>query len=276
MFRYKEFKITVLAFILFFIFMFIFSYFPTVEIEKIEESENTIRFALITDLHSCRYGKNQKKLIKMLNKYKPDAVFIAGDIIDNKLPEKNAKIFLEQISKKYKCFYVSGNHEYFEGKKYSAGRIDSIKSYIKSINIEVLDGKCIPIEIKNKNFDICGIDDPLIIGNQPWLNQLQESYNQTDFNHKKILLSHRPEYIFYYKNFDFDLILCGHAHGGQWLLPFFNRGFLAPNQGFFAKYVNGKYKLSSKTTMIVSRGLARESTLFPRLFNRPEILIIEY
>lgn len=256
--------------------MFIFSYIPTVEIERLEKSENPVRFALITDLHSCRYGKNQRKLIKMLNKYKPDAIFLAGDIIDNKIPEKNAELFLKQISKKYRCFFVSGNHEYFKGKQYSPGRIDYIKSYLKSINIEVLDGKCMPLELKNKNFDICGIDDPLMIGNPTWNIQLKEAYNKTNPDHIKILLSHRPEYVLYYKNYNFDLILCGHAHGGQWLLPFFNRGLLAPNQGLFAEYVNGKYSLSKKTQMIVSRGLARESTFFPRLFNRPEILIIEY
>lgn len=273
--NHKKLKISILFFFILFVVCSVFSYFPTVEIETIEKCENPVRFAVVSDLHSCRYGKNQKKLIKMLDKYNPDVVFLVGDIIDNDIPEKNAKIFLEQISRKYKCFFVSGNHEYFEGKKYSQERITCIKSYLRAINIQVLEGDCASLKIKNKTFDICGIDDPKFISEEKWKNQLSNAYSKTNKNNKKILLSHRPEKVEEYKKYDFDLIACGHAHGGQLLIPFFNRGLFAPNQNFFAKYINGKYDLSDKTTMIVSRGLARESTLFPRLFNRPEIVIIE-
>ena len=74
---------------------------------------------------------------------------------------------------------------------------------------------------------------------------------------------------------DFDLILAGHAHAGQFRVPFVNRGLIAPNQGFLAKYVNGTYELSNGSIMEVSRGLARESTPLPRYFNHPEIVVID-
>jgi len=47
------------------------------------------------------------------------------------------------------------------------------------------------------------------------------------------LLSHRPELIESYEKYGFDLILSGHAHGGQWRIPGVLNGLLAPNQGFF-------------------------------------------
>ena len=78
-----------------------------------------------------------------------------------------------------------------------------------------------------------------------------------------------------YEKYDFDLILAGHAHAGQLRIPFINRGIFAPDQGFMAKYINGVYKLPNNCTMVVSRGLARESTPLPRFFNRPQIVVID-
>ena len=77
-----------------------------------------------------------------------------------------------------------------------------------------------------------------------------------------------------YLQYEFDLILSGHAHGGQWRIPRILNGFLAPNQGFFPKYAGGKYDFNH-TTFIVSRGLAKESTRIPRIFNPPELVIVD-
>ena len=75
--------------------------------------------------------------------------------------------------------------------------------------------------------------------------------------------------------YDFDLILAGHAHAGQIMIPFIKKGLYAPNQGIFAKYVSGTYSLENGSILIVSRGLARESTKAPRFFNHPEIVVID-
>ena len=72
-----------------------------------------------------------------------------------------------------------------------------------------------------------------------------------------ILLTHRPELIDVYSQYDFDLVLSGHAHGGQWRIPGILNGLYAPNQGIFPAYAGGLYEQNG-TIMIVSRGLARE------------------
>jgi len=89
-----------------------------------------------------------------------------------------------------------------------------------------------------------------------------------------ILLSHRPELFDCYTGYDFDLVLSGHAHGGQWRIPLIlPDGVFAPNQGWFPKYTSGVYE-KNNTTMIVSRGLSQESTRTPRIFNPPELVVI--
>ena len=235
-----------------------------------EGDENAVRCVLVTDLHSCYYGKNQKNLIERIDKENPDIIFLGGDIFDDKIDDDNAVIFLEEISKKYKCFYVSGNHEYW------SERSDEMKDKVRSLGITVLEGDCETIEINGKTIDVCGVDDPTRLTNSQFKEQLNKAYAKTSEDHYKILLTHRPEQTDFYALYDYDLILSGHAHAGQIRIPFINIGLYAPNQGLFSKYVSGIYTLSNGSRLIVSRGLARESTPAPRFFNHPEIVVIDF
>lgn len=240
-----------------------------ISLDLIPEEKGTVRIALITDLHSCYYGKNMKTLISMIDKQKPDLILLGGDIFDDKLSDKNTKIFMEAIVKKYPCYYVTGNHEYW------SKRADEMKAYMESIGVNVLAGDCATVTVNNVDIDICGVDDPYGKTEQQWTEQLDKAWSKTDESHLKILLTHRPEKVSVYEKYGFDLILAGHAHAGQFRIPFINKGVMAPDQGFMAQYVNGIYTLSNGSIMEVSRGLGRESTPLPRYFNNPEIVILD-
>lgn len=232
-----------------------------------EKNAKSIRVSLITDLHSCLYGEDQKELLNAVFQQQPDIVLFGGDIIDEVLPQKNAFIVLEVLSKKYPCFLVSGNHEYRKG------NINAIKKTIANFGITILEGICKTITINNQSINICGIDDA-DVGEKAMLEQLSNVNETAESSLFTILLAHRPEYIDYYLKYSFDLILCGHAHGGQWRLPGLINGLYAPNQGCFPKYAGGQYKFE-KSMFIISRGLAKEKTIVPRIFNRPELVIID-
>ena len=176
---------------------------------------------------------------------------------------------MESLVAKYPCYYVTGNHEFW------SGRVDEMKAYMKSIGVTVLDGDCETITVNGVTIDVCGVDDPTYMSEEQWLEQLNVAYAKADSTHFRILLTHRPEKVDTYNRYDFDLILAGHAHAGQMKIPFVNRGLLAPDQGFFAKYVDGLYTLDNGSVMEVSRGLSRESTRLPRFFNRPELVVID-
>lgn len=98
------------------------------------------------------------------------------------------------------------------------------------------------------------------------LNTLTEG--TTNF---KILLSHRPELFDIYSNSNVNLIFSGHAHGGQFRLPFIG-GLIAPDQGFFPKLTEGIHT-SNDTSMIISRGLGN-SIIPVRILNRPELIVV--
>ncbi|MBR1797398.1 MAG: metallophosphoesterase [Clostridiales bacterium] len=241
-----------------------------IEIPGTPNDGSEVTAVLVTDLHSCYYGKDQESLVNMVKAAEPDIIFLGGDIFDDKLADDNTEVFLRRISELYPCFYVTGNHEYW------SERQEQMCDFCESVGITVLRGDCETVTVNGRQIDICGVDDPTYMTDEAWNNQLTNAWEQTREDHYRILLSHRPERVAEYENYDFDLILSGHAHAGQFRIPFFNRGVYAPNQGFGARYINGIYELRNGSSMVVSRGLARESTPLPRFFNNPELVVLDF
>ncbi len=230
-----------------------------------------VKLALITDLHNCLYGENQEQLMGTIDEFTPDAILLGGDIFDDEYVNNNSKILIEHIGKKYKTYYISGNHEWWSDDMY--GYFD----YLKKSGITALRGETDYLEINNNKIAVNGIDDPEVNRFNPgfanWEEQLDKVGKNINPDYYNVLLTHRPEYIPEYMEYDFDLTLSGHAHGGQVRIPYLVNGLFAPNQGFFPKFAGGKYDIDSKTA-IVSRGLSKENTKLPRIFNRPEIVFI--
>ena len=263
-----------LACILVIIALFAFNTKMKIQHYSLESEKLTapVRIVLITDLHSCSYGKGQRELIDAIHAQKPDIILLGGDICDDKLPHRNTELVLRAIADKYPCYYVTGNHEYW------SREIEKILKIFESYNVPVLEGSFDTIDVRGQKLNICGISDPDILKytdkNYSITEQLKDAAVASENGNYSILLAHRPELIDSYLNYDFDLILAGHAHGGQWRLPGIINGLFAPNQGFFPRYAGGKYRFDD-SYMIVSRGLARESTRIPRIFNRPELVVID-
>lgn len=240
-----------------------------------KEISSNIRIALVTDLHSCRYGHEQENLIQAVNSLAPDLILLGGDIFDDELPDTNAELFLAGIAGQYPCYYVTGNHEYWSGPAGFAAKMAILRKY----GITILSGESETVSINGEIMNVCGVDDPEAFSNtidqqNAFIAQLEAVHAGSRNGYYTILLSHRPEYFDIYEKFGFDLVLSGHAHGGQWRLPLVLNGLFAPDQGMLPQYAGGQYTRSD-TTMIVSRGLARESTRVPRIFNRPELQLIE-
>ena len=245
------------------------------EIDSAGQLENPVRIALVTDLHSCRYGDEQKTLLNALDSQAPDVVMLCGDIFDDELDDRNTEIFLKGISEKYTCFYVTGNHEFWSGRE----AFDKKMAFVDGCGIKRLSGDIETIEVNGTALTVCGVDDPAVSrldleNTLPFSEQLDNVKGLAEEGEFTVLLSHHPERFEEYAEGDFDLVLCGHAHGGQWRIPGVLNGLFAPDQGLFPKYAGGEYSDNS-TVMIVSRGLARESTLVPRFYNRPELVIID-
>ena len=159
-------------------------------------------------------------------------------------------------------YYVTGNHEIWEISGYY-----SLKNKIKKIGAIILDNKSIDVEINDNVITILGVDDPYEVNVETELDNLD--YGEDRFN---LLLSHRPELFSLYRNRNIDLVLTGHAHGGQFRIPFVG-GLIAPDQGLFPRYSEGMFESVDGTKMIVSRGLG--NSIIPlRINNNPELVVV--
>ena len=241
----------------------------SINTEKFDEG-GSVRIVLISDLHSCIYGGNQNSLIEKIIEQEPDIILLAGDIADDRVPIEGAKLLLEGIRDIAPIFYVSGNHEYW------SGDIRGIKDTIRSYGVTVLEDEYREISVNGVPLIIAGVDDPYWIRyeyKKP-KKTMDESFRElADKEQFKILIAHRPELIELYEKYPFDLVLSGHAHGGQVRIPFMLNGLVAPNQGLFPKYAGGIYRYENMVH-IVSRGVSIDPRL-PRVFNPPEIVVVE-
>lgn len=228
-----------------------------------------VRLAVVTDFHS---SDNADDVVAMVASCAPDAVLLVGDMFDDDTqnrPTERTLSLMRQLSAQYPCYYVSGNHEAW------TGEMDVLYQQTEEAGVTVLRMSSGVLTVRGQRIALCGIPDPyeMVFSGAPdteeQLRQAMENVDSADFT---VLLAHRPELLAKYAQFPFDLVVSGHAHGGQVRIPGVLNGLYAPNQGWFPKLAGGAYTQDG-TTLIVSRGLAVRTRL-PRIFNRPEVVLV--
>ena len=246
-----------------------------------EKLSDSIRIAQLSDHHSCRYGKKQESLLAAIGREAPDIILMTGDIFDDRRDNIETEYLLQGLADRYPCYYVTGNHEYWTSKETFSRKMNLLEKH----GVHILHGETEKASVKGEILVLAGVDDPdkvLDFHHRRWQStytgnlpaELNVIEKDLDTEYFTILLSHRPELFELYASHSFDLVLSGHAHGGQWRFPWTQNGLYAPHQGLFPKYSGGSFTKNG-TTMIVSRGLARESTIIPRIYNPPELVIID-
>ena len=228
-----------------------------------------VRLAVVTDFHS---SDNADDVVAMVASCAPDAVLMVGDMFDDDIanrPTERTLSLMRQLSAQYPCYYVSGNHEAW------TGEMDALYQQTEEAGVTVLRMSSGVLTVRGQRIALCGIPDPyeMVFSGAPdteeQLRQAMENVDSADFT---VLLAHRPELLAKYAQFPLDLVVSGHAHGGQVRIPGVLNGLYAPNQGWFPKLAGGAYTQDG-TTLIVSRGLAVRTRL-PHIFNRPEVVLV--
>jgi len=239
---------------------------------KIPSSFKGYKILQISDLHNKKFGDNQDVLIQKIKSIDPDIIAITGDLIDSKSYDAEVSMqLIREIVKKYPVYFVTGNHEQWSGK------YNSLEKELKKYGVNVLRNEHVGIRKGEQEINLLGIDDPEFgTGNRDEgniiIDEIKKAKIEMQPDRYNVLLSHRPEFIKEYTNERLDLVLSGHAHGGQVRLPFIG-GLVAPNQGVLPKYTAGLY-VEQNTSMVVSRGLGN-SIIPQRILNRPEIVVVQ-
>lgn len=242
------------------------------EAEQLGVDLDGYRIVQISDLHNAKFGKNNQKLVDMIRECEPDMIVLTGDLVDsNHTNVDRAVQFVNEIVKICPVYYVTGNHEYW----LEASEYDELMSGLTGAGAVILDDQVVEISRGDAKFRLVGLDDKSLADGTlgTLLNNAQNvAHEDSEKKEFTVVLAHEPQYLARYTGAGVDLVLSGHAHGGQFRLPFVG-GIVAPDQGFLPEYTAGEYYMNG-TEMIVSRGLGN-SVIPVRLFNYPEIVCVE-
>ena len=239
--------------------------------DRIPQDFEGFRIAQVSDLHNAEFGEGNEKLIQLLSQTDPDVIVITGDLIDSRHTDIEIALdFARQAVKIAPVYYVSGNHEA------RVREYEDLKMGLAEAGVVILENQNVQITREGESITLMGIDDPsfqedYLFGDSESVARQAIDDLQNESEGYTILLSHRPELFDLYVDTAMDLVFSGHAHGGQFRLPFVG-GLVAPNQGFFPKFDEGRFT-EENTTMIVSRGVG--NSIIPiRFNNRPEIVLV--
>ena len=244
----------------------------TISSSKLPQSFDGYRIAHVSDLHNTEMGKNNEKLLAMLRDADPDMIAITGDLIDSRNTDIEVALkFVREAVKIAPCYYVTGNHEA------RVNEYGELKAGMETAGVTVLEDVRTEISMEGATITLIGVNDPsyqtdYLFGDSETVMNTKLEELHTEDGEFTVLLSHRPELFDTYTDHGIDLVLSGHAHGGQFRLPFIG-GLVAPNQGLFPEYDAGIYT-EGNTNMLVSRGIGNSILPF-RINNRPEVILIE-
>ena len=225
-----------------------------------------VRIAIVCDLHGAQYGKKQSDLIAALEQASPTVVLLLGDIYDQDGIDPHAVELVDAVSRRFTCYFIPGHHEY------KSGELNMIRNLLRESNIPNIAGETVTVQAKDTQVQIFGIDDGQG-GKAKQLWQIANAAKQRSDDIYSILAIHVPNGVESYLHYGFDLMLSGHTHGGQIILPHVLNGLYAPGQGFFPKYGGGRYDFG-KQALVISRGLSQKPLWLPRFGNPPELAIV--
>lgn len=231
--------------------------------EEIGDELDGYKIVQISDLHNQAFGEKSSRLLNAISDESPNIIVVTGDIVDSRHTDiATALEFIQGAVEIAPVYYITGNHEY----NLPAEAFNVLMQGMTDAGVTILDNKRVKISVGKESFNLIGLSDTNLTDGT--LSRISPSSQ----NRLNILLAHEPQFISNYAAEDADIVLSGHAHGGQIRLPFIG-GLYAPGQGLRPEYYEGTYTVDD-TTMIVSRGLG--NSVFPlRINDRPEIVVLE-
>ena len=254
----------------------------TVQSAKMSGSLN---FVVIADLHDHSFGKDNQKLVDRVLTQKPDAVLMVGDFINKDSSDyEEFMALVEQLSERVPVYFSWGNHELGYVEVHAEADLITFEKQLSDAGVVVLDKRYQDVEIAGQTIRIGGMYDYAFALDStnscspdtmdPEVYQFLTEFQEPD-DIFKLMLAHRPDSFVLGKasqTWDIDLVVSGHMHGGQVVLPFLG-GVVGGDQGWFPEYVHGLYQ-KDKINIFITSGLGSSKKALPRFNNPPEIAVL--
>lgn len=217
---------------------------------------------VLSDLHDEEYGAHMERLLAAVHDAHPDLILMPGDMAQRGEQEHTLE-FMRQL-KAYPCCYSTGNHEEFRWDR------NELLDEIEDTGVHVLDWSEACISVNDTKLELVGMPS-MISETEYTAEDINALFTEDCF---RILLCHKPHHADMYAKCQCDLIVSGHAHGGQWRFPGTEIGAAAPQQGLFPKWISGMHDMG-QAKLVISRGLTTHYHGIPRLFNNPELVMVQ-
>lgn len=229
-----------------------------------------LRIAQLSDLHAADFGDFPRRVVTSVKQAQPDLIALTGDLIDQRTSRLDGVLdMVEQLETIAPTYFVLGNHEA------DSRVLPELLAGLEQRGVVVLRDAAVPFIVDGEELTIAGLDDPRVRAaafEEP--REAADVLAELDLPEGRptVLLAHRPELLEGYLGSRVDLVLSGHAHGGQVRIPGVG-GVFAPHQGLFPELSEGVHKRDA-TTMVISRGLGN-SIAGVRVNNPRELVIVE-
>ena len=230
------------------------------------EGLDELKIAQISDVHSADL---QEELCQALEQAAPDILVFTGDLVNREDQDLSRALSLTAAAAQIApAYYAPGNHE-ADNPGYP-----ELREALEQVGVTVLEDEAAQLWRNGEQLNLIGLRDLTFHpqGRERGREELPDLVRELSAEGAlNVVLSHRPSLMAEYAQSGAGLVFSGHAHGGQVRLPFVGPLF-APDEGVFPNYTAGVYR-TGETQVVVSRGLGN-GTPFPRLWNRPELVIV--
>lgn len=236
---------------------------------KLGPSWDGFTMVILADLHGNELGEENRTLLEAIDREKPDAVFIAGDMLtehNGRMPDMEPLwALLEGLVKKYPVYYGDGNHEQ------RMKSPESFHEWLTGLGVVHLRNESVtvrraPGEGELRISGLCLAERFYLKKGKPlpmepdYMEKTLGAVPEEDF---QVLLAHNPLYAQAYAEWGADLTASGHFHGGTIRVPGLG-GVMTPQFQFFFPYTRGFYRLKGKngredSILAVSGGLGTHS-----------------
>ncbi len=233
--------------------------------ESLPPQFDGLRVAELSDLHGRSFGKNNVRLLRTLQKARPDMICICGDLFDEKTDLTMLEPLLTGLTDIAPVYYVTGNHEW------QVKNLREILQKMRAWGVTVLENEERVLFRGGAEMVVAGVHDPCGPYDMKTPAALVRELRSAQGNDFILMLSHRNDELAMWSQLGVQLVLSGHCHGGVVRLPFVG-GVFGTRRELFPEYDAGVYRQDG-TTLFVSRGLGYTNVHF-RLFNRPHVPIM--
>lgn len=247
----------------------------TVASHKLPPDFGDCAIAVVSDLHNAEFGVNNSLLAEKIREADPDFIVVPGDTQGYTLDSHSLDAFrrlMEQLGGQFPVYVTRGNHDWYAvSEENPTPSMQNFMDGIESTGAVYLHNKVVTVEHNGTPIALAGIQDdelPSIPEVQKYLPGFTPDPEQFS-----IIVTHMPFGRFALSEFGFDLMICGHYHGGIIRLPGAG-GLLSPYRTLNPSIDKGEYTYGNMT-MILSAGLGQsEYWWLPRFNNSPELVIV--